>query len=191
MPRKPTGKGTGQGRTPRATARKPERTYRIFYGELMPSQLSSRVLVLNHPGYGNPIGPHGSRELTPKQPHANQLEQETGFYSRLKASMEKDGCINPIHALSIEEGTFCRYGTSRLWTAKGLDIPVKVIITDWVDRWTELEELFTEEDIRAKFVNQPEILELGTDMMRIDKCPHSHLDPPPERTISYSKLLGR
>ena len=179
-------------RTKQAPVRKaPERTYQIRYGVLNPKQLSSRVLVLNNPGYGNAIGPHGSRDLRPSPAHASKLEQETGFYTRLKESLKEHGCINPLHALSIEQGTFCRYGTSRLYYCRIMDIPVPVIITDFVGRWTELEELHTKEDVLAKFQDKPEILVMDKDEMRIDKCKQFHLGPEIDRTPSYNKFLGR
>ena len=122
--------------------------------------------------------------------HARKLEQETGFYSKLRASIAEEGCINPIHALSIEEGTFCRYGTSRLWFARELEVMVPVIITDFVDRWTDLEELFTEEDVRAKFQDQPATLVMDDDEMRIDGCKQFHVDSEPVGKRPYGAFLG-
>ena len=90
--------------------------------------------------------------------------------------MEREGVRNPIFCNSFDEGTFCRYGTSRLWLARGLDLDVPAVVADYVGRWDNLEELHTEEEIREKFIDQPEVVELGDMEMRIDSCPHTHLE---------------
>lgn len=148
--------------------------YEIRFGILKASDISDRVLVIN-PNYGNNIGKYGSRSVKPDGKHYRDLEAKEGFYSKLEASLLKEGFRNPIFCNSIKEGTFCRYGTSRLWIAKkqGLDVPC--IIADHDGRWSHLELLEKEEDIAEKFKEIPAVIEIGREEMRIDGCAHSHL----------------
>lgn len=133
-------------------------------------------MIVKNPAYGERIGEWGSRELKPPKCWYNKLEQEYQFYTKLRESMEREGVRNPIFCNSFDEGTFCRYGTSRLWLARGLDLDVPAVVADYVGRWDNLEELHTEEEIREKFIDQPEVVELGDMEMRIDSCPHTHLE---------------
>lgn len=132
-------------------------------------------LVMN-PLYGDPIGKFGSRSIRPPACHYNKVEAETGFYTKLEASMKKEGIRNPIFCQSIEEGTFCRYGTSRLLIAKKLSMPIPTIVADYVGRWDNLEELHGEEEVLSKFTDNPELLEINAESMRFDRCPQVHLD---------------
>jgi hypothetical protein len=151
------------------------RQYSIRYGVLKPTDLSDKVLVKN-PAYGDSIGGWGSRDVKPIRPWYNSLEQKNQFYTRLEESLKTEGFRNPIFCNSIPEGTFCRYGTSRLWIAKRLGMPTPCVIADYTERWNHLEELKTEEDIKKKFLDLPTVIELNEDEMRIDACPHTHLE---------------
>ena len=151
----------------------------IRYGILDPKELSDWVLVTNK-HYGNGIGGFGSRPVKPPLDWIRKLESRNQFYTRLEESILKEGIRNPIFCNSIAEGTFSRVGTSRLWIAKKHKIPVPCIIADYVDRWTELEELNGEDEIRAKFQDQPHIVDLTSPTkvghVWIGGLPHYHLD---------------
>jgi len=162
-------------------------TYRIYYGILDGGQIADIALVKNV-NYGERIGDHGSRSIVPDITSQRKLEERYGFYSKLGASIDKEGIRNPIFCQSIEEGTFAKYGLSRLWIAKQKDIKIPCIIADYVDRWTELEELFTAEDIKAKYIDIPYDIELSETFMRIAGCEQMHLDM--EDRGFFEKLKG-
>jgi len=156
---------------------------RIRFGTLPASSLSDVALVGN-PAYGKAIGKWGSRPIKPPVEWVRKLERRNEFYSKLEASILEEGIRNPLFCNSIEQGTFCRVGTSRLWLAKKHKLDVKCIIADYVDRWTDLELLETEEEIRSKFQDQPHIVDLETENkighVWIGGLPHYHLDESPE-----------
>jgi len=145
----------------------------VRFGILPASIISDRVLVGN-PGYGKQIGKYGSRPVAPDRSWKDKLEQQSGFYSKLESSINKEGIRNPIFCNSIREGTFCRYGTSRLWIAKKHSLDVPCIIADYINRFDDLEILENDKDIRSKFIDQPDVIEWEPEF-RIDACPHYHL----------------
>ena len=149
--------------------------YRIRFGILPSSVFSGDVLVSN-PQYGRKIGEFGSRPVKPPQDKIVRLNDENGFYRKLEESILREGFRNPIFCNAKYGETFCRYGTSRLWVAQKNNLEIPAIIADYEDRWTDLEELFTEDDIRNKYTDQPGLVEIQLDSMRIDSCPHSHLE---------------
>ena len=122
----------------------------------------------------------GTRPVKPPQSWVGKLEHKNQFYTKLEESILKEGFRNPIFCNSIEQGTFSRVGTSRLWIAKKHKLDVPCIIADYVDRWTDLEELKTEQDIRGKFQDQPHIIDLTSPNkighVWIGGLPHYHLD---------------
>ena len=79
------------------------RLYKIYYGVMPATDLPKVKLIPYHPGYGNPIGEHGSKTIVPAEYRYRRLNAETGFYINLEKSLAEKGCINPLHALSIEE----------------------------------------------------------------------------------------
>lgn len=164
---------------------------KIRFGVLNPSEISDSVLVQN-PAYGKPIGGFGSRPVEPDASWRRKLEGKNGFYTRLEKSILDEGIRNPIFCSSIVEGTFSRVGTSRLWIAKRHGIHVPCVIADYVDRWTDLEELKTEEEIRAKFQDQPHLVDLETKTkighVWIGGLPHYHLD---ETEEEYDQRLDK
>ena len=147
------------------------RAYTIRYGVVPSSLISDRVLVAN-PAYGDPIGKWGSRPVTPG---GHKLRLLGDFYSKLEESILREGFRNPIFCNCYEEGTFSRYGTSRLWLAKKHNLDIPCVIADHVGTWVELEELNKKTEIEAKFKDIPEIIHLGWKDMRIDGCAHTHL----------------
>jgi hypothetical protein len=156
------------------TAIKP---YKIRYGILEANQLSQSAVVLN-PAYGEPINAlYGSKPVGPDITTYKEQEQKNQFFTKLEKSIEREGIRNPIFCLSIEQGTFCRYGTTRLWVAQKRKLKIPCIIADYVERWTDLEELHTKDDILCKYIDKPELIQINQVDMRIDACPHYHLSP--------------
>ena len=150
-------------------------SYRIFYGILEYNDIEGSALVDNKE-YGQRIGKYGSRPVEPDITSRHKLEQKYGFYSKLETSIDEEGIRNPIFCQSIEEGTFGKYGLSRLWIARRKRIPIPCIIADYVERWSDLEELFTKDDIRAKYIDKPTIIDLEETFMKIAGCEQMHLD---------------
>ena len=153
--------------------------YTIRYGILPSGSISTNVLVKN-PDYGTRIGKWGSRPVKPLKYLHDKMEQETGFYSKLEKSILEEGIRNPLFCNEIEEGLFCRVGTSRLWIAQKHNLDVPVIIVDYVGKWTELELLVTENDIRDKFQEQPDVVDFACETkvgnVWIGGLPHYHLE---------------
>lgn len=150
------------------------------YGVLPPGSISDLVLVTN-PHYGKTrIAGFGTRPVKPPLDWVRKLEHRNEFYTKLEESILKEGFRNPIFCNSIEEGTFSRVGTSRLWIAKKHNLNIPCIIADYVDRWTELELLPDEAAIRAKFLDQPHVVDLETPTkvghVWIGGLKHHHLD---------------
>lgn len=150
-------------------------SYRIFYGILDGSDIESVALVDNE-NFGQRVGKYGSRPVEPDVTSRRQLEEKYGFYSKLEASIDKEGIRNPIFCQSIEQGTFGKYGLSRLWLAKRKGIKIPCIVADYVGRWNHLEELFTKEDISAKYADKPTMIDLEATYMKIAGCEQMHLD---------------
>jgi hypothetical protein len=144
----------------------------IRYGVVPSGAISDSVIVKN-PMYGTPIGKWGSRPVKPPMNWYRKLEQENQFYTKLEASILEQGFRNPIFCNAIQEGTFSRYGTSRLWIAKKHNLDIPCVIADYTGEWEHLELLTTEDQIREKFKEQPEIF--WEPEFRIDSCAHSHL----------------
>lgn len=117
----------------------------------------------------------GTRNVKPPSSWLDKLNAKNGFYTKLEESILAEGFRNPIFCIS-NGVTQCRYGTSRLWMAKRHGLKIPVIIADYDGRWDDLEELLTKEEILLKFTDKPALLELGQAEMRIDQCPHSHLN---------------
>ncbi len=148
--------------------------------------ISDRILVAN-PNYGEPIGKYGSRPVTPESSWFKKIEGDYQYYSRLEESVLREGFKNPIFCQSIDEGTFCRYGTCRLYTAKKNLLDIPIIVADYVGTWDDLEELKSEEEILSKFQDLPTTLEIGKKEMRFDGCKHFHLD---DDTITHMDLIA-
>lgn len=94
--------------------------------------------------------------------------------------MAREGIRNPIFVLALDEGTFLRYGGSRLWAAYEVGLEtIPVIVADWVGRYPDLETLTTEDQIRAKFLDEPATIDLDPANLQILHCPHTHLPGSP------------
>lgn len=166
---------------------------KIRFGVLPASSVSDVVLVGN-PAYGNPIGKWGSRPVKPEGSWFTKQEMKSGFYTKLEESILKDGMRNPIFCNSIEEGFFSRVGTSRLWIAKKHNLDVPCIIADYTGRFDDLELLETEQDIRAKFKDQPLVVDLEGETkvghVWIGGLPHYHLDETREEYLGRNDHNG-
>lgn len=149
------------------------RAYTIRYGVVGTEALSEWAIVWTNPGYSRPPAPrpnggqHGAKRISPPLDFSYKKE----FYYGLLDSVSRSGVRNPVFAVAYEDGTYVRYGCSRTWAARraGKDLPV--IIADYAGVWDGLEELKDEQAIRAKYVDQPAVVELKQDSMRIDGCP--------------------
>jgi hypothetical protein len=164
---------------------------KIRFGVLNPSEISDVVLVQN-PAYGNNIAGYGSRPVKPPVCWIKKLEHRNQFYTKLEQSILEEGFRNPIFCNAIEEGTFSRVGTSRLWLAKKHKLDVPCIIADYVGAWDHLEELKNEEEIRAKFQDQPHLIDLESPTkvghVWIGGLPHHHLN---ETEQEYEERFDR
>ena len=147
------------------------RAYKIRYGVVDAESLSDRVIVKN-PNYGyQVVKGWGSRPVQPTVPDYRRLEQESGFYTNLEKSILEEGVRNPIFCNAYKEGTFCRYGTSRLWIAQKHNLKLPMVVADYAGTWDDLEELKSKAGILKKYKDKPEIVEIGKEEMRIDQCP--------------------
>lgn len=157
---------------------------KVRYGVLPSGSISDLVLVGNQHYGKQQIAGMGTRPVKPPIDWIKKLEHRNQFYTKLEESILKEGFRNPIFCNSIAEGTFSRVGTSRLWIAKKHKLDIPCVIADYVDRWTELEELKTEEEIRAKFQDQPMNINLKEPNkighVWIGGLPHYHLGETPE-----------
>lgn len=129
------------------------------------------------------VDPHRiSNHLEPEQDEKDKLEKTLGFYSKLKTSIKQEGFRNPLLIVALrEEDIRIRYGGSRLSVAQELDISVPCIITDFKNVFPDAEVLFTLQDIRAKFLDQPKKVFFQPQGLWISGCEHYHLKPEPSR----------
>lgn len=153
----------------------------LRYGNLPLDAVSWRYLPV---GTGKSLAGYEERKFScgPGAKGWAFVYQERGqqFFTRLKASVEKEGFRNPVFMLAIEEGNFLRYGGSRLWAAHELKLPtIPVVVADWVGRFEHFELLETEADVRARFMDQPETIQLEPEDLQILHCPHTHLPGTP------------
>lgn len=131
-----------------------------------PSSLSDWAIVYN-PKYGARVGPYGSKPIAPPK---HKIEELYPFYEKLEESVLSEGFRDPIFCIAISQGTYCKYGTSRLWIAKTHDLYIPAIIADYVGAWPQLKSLSGEADIKDQFTTPPSIVEVRENYMRIDEC---------------------
>ena len=172
---KPQAKGDSGEKKDFSGEKKPVagRDYKIRYGKIHPERLSQWAIVWQHPGYSRPPAPqpnngeHGAKQITPPL----DFRTKRAFYNNLIRSVGAEGVRNPIFCLAYPDGTFVRYGCSRVWAARQQGLTLPAVIADYTGVWNHLEELHNEQEIRSKYVDQPSIVELHEDWMRIDGCP--------------------
>lgn len=133
----------------------------------------------------NFVGPaNGSFNLPEKDAQARiarRLKIGKDFYLKLEESIKQEGFRNPIlvYAGWMNTGRFYRCpthikdqgmekllmcvscGGSRLYIANQLGIDIPCIIIDHIDRFSQFEELTTEDEILAKFKDAPNSIVCG------------------------------
>lgn len=150
--------------------------YELRFGYIPPDDIGWKYLPA---GSGRTLAGYTVKGAGPNKYLLHFLEEGQRFWSRLESSIREEGLRNPPLLIAVEEGTFIRYGASRLWTAKkvGLQV-VPAIIADWVGRYTDLELLDGKDAVLGKFRDMPETVDLSADI-QILHCPHSHLPGSP------------
>lgn len=141
-----------------------------------------RYLILNSNlifNYGGPMaGLHMStieRQIRGVKQSLDKRNSIDDFYKRLEEHVLQNGFEDPItinagfvkapiwnrhppeqRTLPKKEILSCyKLGSSRLWIAQKHNLSLPCIVNDFVDRFTDAEELKTEEDIMSKFINKP------------------------------------
>ncbi len=159
---------------------------------------------------------HSSPEY--QEGHIDKLNEQNGFFTKLEESVLKEGIINPIliaigwapqaimNRLPQEmqdnfENEFICYskGGSRLMTAQKHNMDIPCIVSDFVGRFADQEEL-DEEGIAACFKSAKVKVLHGAKGIAIRDLPHIHLDgktaPPVKRKlegyiVKYSVISSR
>ncbi|NJO61533.1 MAG: ParB N-terminal domain-containing protein [Richelia sp. RM2_1_2] len=83
---------------------------------------------------------------------------------RLIDSIKQEGLRNPLILIAnVNKPTFVTVGHHRLWAAKraGLTL-VPVIVNDWCNRYPTFEVLHSIDDVRSKFLDQPNLVKSFT-----------------------------
>lgn len=130
------------------------------------------------------------------QQYIDKLNRESGFYERLEQSILRDGFRNPILVTSGHQGCpnikvdrvpaelrrdlekilICdRNGGSRLWVAQRHNIPVPCLISDFVGRFRDLEELNTIEEVESKYADRARKIVANEHGIHIYDLPMAHL----------------
>ncbi len=138
------------------------RDYKIRYKVLDADEISEVTLV--HPTEGGIKLQAGIVEFGTKVKHRTYDEPH---YKSVERSVLEEGFRNPICVMSIKEGVFAYFGTTRLAVSHRNGISIPCIIGDYVDRYPEAEELLTEEDIAGKFTDIPERIVVGNKRMNV------------------------
>lgn len=158
--------------------------YTLRYGKMDPCAIGWKYLPK---GSGPTLAGYSIKEAGPSQYQLTFLEQTQKFWSRLEGSLRAEGMRNPPLLIAVEEGTFIRYGASRIWVAKRIGLTeIPVIIADWVGRYNGFEELRTAQDVAERYKDHPATIELGEDI-QILHCSHSHL---PGNPINPGKIVA-
>lgn len=128
--------------------------------------------------------------------YVNRRNSIDNFYNNLEESILKHGVRNPV---STSAGNIkkpqqiellpedmqkdrskiwvCDFqGGSRLWIAQKYDLDVPCIIADFVNRFTDFEELNTADEIMAKFVDKPQDIRLYHWGVYFHHIPHIHMN---------------
>lgn len=124
-----------------------------------------------------------SNHLIPDDDKIGNLERSVGFYTKLEESILREGFRNPLLVVAVKPGDIrIRYGGSRLMVAHKHKMEVPCIITDFQNCFPDAEILFTLDDVRAKFKDEPKRLFYQPQGLWISGCEHMHLMPKPKRT---------
>ena len=78
-------------------------------------------------------------------------------------SIREQGIRNPIILVQLQ-GLHARYGNSRLWAARQLQLPeIPAIVVDFENKWADLPKLVTAEDVAGVFSEPPGEIVFGDD----------------------------
>ena len=121
-----------------------------------------------------------ARDITnvfePPEYRIKQEEESRQFFTKLEASIRKEGVINPVNLLAMKDGGFrVLMGGSRTWIAQKLDIVIPAIVTDSFNLYPDAETLETVEEVLAKFKDKPHGIEFRDRQLNLQGCPHRHL----------------
>jgi len=176
-------------------------TYKVYYAVLPANSICNTVA----PGYRHIIGGWepaavAKREVGSKA-YRDNLNKKNGFYDKLLESVKDKGVVNPIsltagrcpkiyskylwqEMMDDPNKILCcdRKGGSRLWAAQQLDIDLPCIISDFCGMFegSEYQELFSEAEIAAKYVDKPSMFAINDTGVNVGVIPHIHLDNPAE-----------
>ena len=121
-----------------------------------------------------------ARDITntfePPEYRIKQEEDSRQFFTKLEASIKKEGVVNPVNLIAQLNGGFkVAMGGSRVWIAQKLDLIIPAIITDKYELFPDAETLNTEEEVLAKFKDKPHGIEFKKKQLNLQGCPHRHL----------------
>jgi hypothetical protein len=112
----------------------------------------------------------------PPEYRIKQEEESRQFFTKLEASIRKEGVRNPVNLIAQPNGDLhVLIGGSRTWIAQKLDIMIPAVITDKYNLFPDAETLKTEEQVLAKFKDKPLGIEFTPRKLNLQGCPHCHL----------------
>ncbi len=107
-----------------------------------------------------------------------QNEKQYQFYTRLEASVLKEGFRNPVMCYEKPGERTFPYGGSRVWMAWKLKIPVPALVSDWTGAFKHFELVTTLDQALAKFRDKPTVLEFHpVQGCQFWGCAQTHLAP--------------
>lgn len=105
-------------------------------------------------------------------------EKQYQFYTRLEASVLKEGFRNPVMCYEKSGERTFPYGGSRVYTAHKLQIPVPALVSDWTGAFKHFELITTLDQALAKFKDKPTVLEFHPEFgCQFWGCAQTHLAP--------------
>lgn len=139
---------------PKVHMEKPLKPYKIRY-----AVLPSRIIT-------NAIKPDKNR--------IEKMENECQFFSKLEASVLKEGFRNPICINAQKRQLTNRYGGSRLMIAQKHNLDIPCIIADYDDIFPNEKEIRLV-DVRSYFKDPPRALYSKPEGINMSGCEHVHL----------------
>ncbi len=126
--------------------------------------------------------------------YIDKMNKRNGFYTKLEKSIQEEGIQNPI----LVNAGFCQprkvdslppnmqeystkilfchsNGGSRLWVAVELGIKVPCIVCDFINRYSNEEEIKTEKEFYSYYKDKPKGVVFGEYGMTIKTLPLTHL----------------
>lgn len=142
-----------------------KRTYQIRYGIIPARDLSQEVLIPKDQKWHN----CATRKLEIPQVRRNTYRE---FYEKFQEDLQAEGVKNPILCKADADGTTrVYYGTTRATLCWELRIKLPVVIADFGDRWEDLEEIHTKEELIAKFKDPPSSVTIEEDWLYFKNDP--------------------